>query len=305
MSTPTGNADSATPRMAVGVGAAGLALFFWAWPSIIGKALPIESLPLVFFRGWLGTAWAVGVLYASGRRLTLAGLRASFWGGIALGFDLVFFFTAIKLTTIANTMIISALQPVLLIFAAPLLFKERLRWPDVGAALLAVGGVVMVLVASTGSSLRSPRGDFFAVLTLFAWTGYLIASKKARSSVGSTEFAASVTLIATVLVTPLVLVSGQSLTMPEPIHWLGLAAMAISGWAGHVLMNWSLGLIPIGVGGTCSLAIPVMASGLAVVFLGEILLPIQVIGMAVVLVSLTVVGIRTPKVIAAEPPTAS
>ena len=102
--------------------------------------------------------------------------------------------------------------------------------------------------------------------------------------------------------TPLALMSGQTFPTPQPVHWLGLSVMAVSGWAGHLLMNWSLGHIPLWVGGTCSLAIPVMASGLAVVFLGENLLPIQLAGMAVVLVSLTVVGVRTPKVMASEPP---
>ena len=282
--------------------AAGLALLFWSFPSVIAKALPIDAIPLVLFRGWLGVAWALGVLYLRGRRLTLRALRVSLWGGIALGVDLICFFTAIKLTTIANTMVIGALQPVLLLFAAPFFFNERVRLPDVSAALIAIGGVALVVLGSSETASWNPRGDLFAVVMLFAWTAYLIASKKARESIGSTEFAASVTLIATLMVTPLALLPSVNLSLPESRHWLGLAAIAILGWCGHVLMNWSLGHVPIWLGGTAALAIPVLSSALAALFLDEMLGPIQMLGMAIVVSSLTVVAVRSTSVAIDEVP---
>lgn len=294
--------DESTAEFPLGMGAAGLALLFWAFPSVIAKALPIDAIPLVLFRGWLGVVWAIAVLYLRGRRLTLRALRVSLWGGIALGVDLICFFSAIKLTTIANTMVIGALQPVLLIFAAPFFFNERVRLPDIGAAFVAMGGVALVIFGSGESASWNPRGELFAFVMLFAWTAYLIASKKARESIGSTEFAASVTLIATLMVTPLVLLPSVNLTAPEPRHWLGLGAIAILGWCGHVLMNWSLGHIPLWLGGIAALAIPVLSSALAALFLGELLVPIQILGMAIVVSSLTVVTLLSPRLKAEEMP---
>ncbi len=78
--------------------------------------------------------------------------------------------------------------------------------------------------------------------------------------------------------------------------------MAVFGWGGHVLMNWSLGRIPIWVGGMAALAIPVLTSGLAALLLDEPLRPIQLLGMAVVMGSLAVVGVRSPKLAGQESP---
>jgi drug/metabolite transporter (DMT)-like permease len=278
-----------------------LAIVAWASPAVIAKGLPLAALPIVFYRGWIGVAWALGALFLVRGRFDLRVLRYSFLGGILLGLDLVLFFTALKLTTVANATLIGAMQPVLLIFAAPLLFKERVRWPDALAALIAIVGAGLVAFGSTGTPSWSPRGDLFAFLTLFAWTGYLIASKRARRYIRSTEFAAGVTLVASIVVTLVVWLSGQPPVLPAPTHLAGLTFMAVSGWCGHVLMNWALGHIPIWVGGSAALAVPVVASTLAAIFLGELFLPIQVIGMVIVLVSLTFVGMRAPQVLGEEP----
>ena len=102
--------------------------------------------------------------------------------------------------------------------------------------------------------------------------------------------------------TPLALLPSVSLVVPEARHWLGLVAIAILGWFGHVLMNWSLGHIPIWLGGVAALAIPVLSSALAAVFLHELLSPIQIFGMAIVVTSLTVVTLLSPRLKAEEMP---
>ena len=66
-------------------------------------------------------------------------------------------------------------------------------------------------------------------------------------------------------------------------------------------MNWALGHIPIWVGGMSALAIPVMASGLAAMWLGETLRPIQLVGMGIVMASLAFVGTRSSKIVAEDP----
>ena len=283
-------------RPVAGLLAAAVAVVAWSSPSIIAKSLPIEALPIVFFRGWIGVIWALAALVIARGRLNLRVLRYSALGGVVLGLDLIFFFSALKLTTVANATIIGALQPLLLVFAAPLLFKEHIRWPDALAALVAIGGVSLVAIGSMGTPAWNLRGDLLAALALFAWTGYLIASKKAVRSIRSVEFTAGVTLIASIVVTPITLLSGAPLTVPEPRHLVALTVMALAGWLGHVLMNWALAHIPIWVGGSAAVAVPVVATVLAAVFLGESFLLIQAAGMGLVVASLTVIGLRTRQV---------
>jgi drug/metabolite transporter (DMT)-like permease len=54
-------------------------------------------------------------------------------------------------------------------------------------------------------------------------------------------------------------------------------------------MNWSLSRIPAWLGSTLTLAIPVTATVMAWVFLGEEVVALQFVGMAVVLVALGVI----------------
>lgn len=291
----TAPSTSAPSRLAPGVGAAALALLFWAGPSVIGKAIPLGAVQLVFFRGILGALWGVAVLYASGGRLSWRLLRYSCVGGIALGCDLVFFYAAIKATTVANATVISSVQPLLMVFAAPLFFGEKIRWPDFLASLVAIGGVVLVVSGSQRLDAWSLRGDLMALCVLFAWAAYLVASKKARQHLTSTEFTCGVMIFSMAVITPLALWQGEW-ALPTGGQWLGLAFMAVSGWLGHILMNWALEHIPLWVGGTSALAVPVLTSALAAVFLAEPLAPVQILGMVIVLASLTVVVLRADKV---------
>lgn len=54
-------------------------------------------------------------------------------------------------------------------------------------------------------------------------------------------------------------------------------------------MNWALGYIPAWLGGTMTLAVPVTSTTLAWLFLGEAVVVVQFVGMAVVMGALTAI----------------
>ncbi len=294
---PVSVCETPPAQVSLGLLAAAVAVIVWACPSLIAKALPLSSLTVVLYRSWLGVLFAFIVLRARGGRLTRTGLRLSLFGGIALALDLMLFFAAIKTTTVANATLISSMTPLLLLFLSPVVFKEKIAWPDVTAALVAMAGAVMVALASTGSVAWSLRGDIYAALCLVAWTAYLSISKHVRGKIGALEFTAGVSLIASIVVTPIALLH-HDLSWPQPGHMVLLATMALFGWLGHVMMNWSLQHIPLWAGGTTVLAVPVVSTALAAVFLGEPFFPSQMVGMAIVVMALTVVASRTPEVAA-------
>ncbi|MCP3910383.1 MAG: EamA family transporter, partial [Actinomycetia bacterium] len=80
-------------------------------------------------------------------------------------------------------------------------------------------------------------------------------------------------------------------------EWFWIAMMAVGpGWAGHFLMNWALGHVPIWFGGTVALAAPVASAILAAVFLGENVTGVQATGMFVTVGSLVYITLRSPTV---------
>ncbi len=289
-------------RSQLGYAAAVTALVFWGGQAVIVKGVDLDPLPLVFFRIWMAAAFSIVVLRVSGGHLTRQVLHRCLKGGVAFGLDLVLFFTAIKLTTVANATIIPSMQPVILVFAAPLLFHERIDRKDVGMAGVAIAGVALVVFGASGLPEWSPAGDLWALATLFAWTGYFIASKAARAHLSAAEFTAGASFIAAIVVTPFATFSGQEWAMPTGIQWFWIAMMAIGpGWAGHSLMNWSLGHVPIWFGGTVALAAPVASAIMAAIFLGEYVTGLQAAGMAITVGSLVAITLRTQ---AQNPPAA-
>ena len=78
----------------------------------------MEGLAVAAYR--FGTYGLVVAALMSARRHRIGWkvMRASMAGGIALGFDVALFFSAVKLTTIANATVIGALQPIVVAIAA-------------------------------------------------------------------------------------------------------------------------------------------------------------------------------------------
>ena len=89
---------------------------------------------------------------------------------------------------------------------------------------------------------------------------------------------------------PLGFVFHQDMSWPSATNWGWLILMAIgSGLIGHAMMNWSLVRIPLWVGSTFTLLIPVFSALLAWVVFGETISAVQGAAMAVVIGALAVV----------------
>ena len=105
------------------------------------------------------------VFYATGGRLGRQTLRTAFWGGVLFGLDIIFFFSAIKLTTVANATIVGALQPALLLYVGARWFGEQVNTALVGLTVVAISGAGIVAIgsASGGSEDWSLVGDLCAL----------------------------------------------------------------------------------------------------------------------------------------------
>jgi drug/metabolite transporter (DMT)-like permease len=289
---------------AAGVVAAGASVMVWGASSVLIKQVHgVSGVAISFHRLWIGALLTGTVFLTSGGRFSRRLLRLALPGGIAFGLDICLFFTAVKETSVANATVIGALQPVLILAIAKRLFGETPRLTDAFWAAVAIAGAVIVVTGSTGSGEASRRGDLLAVAALFAWTWYFVASKRARVELSSLEYLAGLSLVATLAVTPVVLLSGERLAVPETSGWVTIVAIAIiNGAVGHFLMNWAHAHVPIVVTSLMTLAIPVFATASAAVFIDESVTAAQVAGMVVVIAALSVVVARTSRAAPAAPP---
>jgi drug/metabolite transporter (DMT)-like permease len=217
-------------------------------------------------------------------------LRKSFWGGLSLGLDIVFFFTAVKLTTIVNATTIGSLQPLVVAVFAARMFGERIGLRDICAALVAIAAVVVIVVESSGTPEWNGAGDLAAVGALFCWAAYFGFSKRSGGVITSTEYTAGTGFWTTIVAGTTGVVVGQDMSFPASGEWFPLLVLVLgTGVLGHSMMNWSLVRIPLWLGSTLTLLIPVVSSVAAWIWLGEPLTWIQILAMTVVIGALATI----------------
>jgi drug/metabolite transporter (DMT)-like permease len=95
------------------------------------------------------------------------------------------------------------------------------------------------------------------------------------------------------------------MSIPNVNQWAVLLALVIiGGLFGHSLMNWSLTRIPLWIGSTLTLLIPIVSSIIAWIALDEALTAIQLgaIGLVIIALSVIITSQRNPT--PTPPPTA-
>jgi drug/metabolite transporter (DMT)-like permease len=264
----------------------------WGFSGIFAVLVSAPGLILTFYRLWLAGVMLSMVVYGSGHQLTWATMRASWPGGIFLAGNMALFFSAVKFTSIVDVSVIGAFQPLLVLVAARRLFGERMGRSDVLWILLAIVGVTVTVLGPGVKSHHQIVGDLLAVGALFCWSGYWLVSKRARVLHNAMGYTAGVTIMAAVSVTPIVLLSGQSLGRVQVGDWLWIFLLAIVPGSAHLVMNWAHRYVEASVSSAISCLSPLVAAVAAMVILGQPLTMVQVCGVLVGLGAIATVAAR-------------
>ena len=271
------------------IGAA-IAVCAWSTGTILAKYIDMGSLAIGFYRFAFFGLTIIAWMRWRGTPFRLRIIRDSMWGGIALGADIALFFSAVKLTSIVNATIIGSMQPIVVGVIAARFFGEKIGLRNVAWSLVALAGTVVVVATGAESDASDLRGDLLALAAMLSWSAYFITSKNSKKTMTSTEFTAGTALWTMAICAPLGFAFGQDMSWPSLTNWGWLILMAAtSGLIGHAMMNWSLVRIPLWVGSTFTLLIPVFSALLAWMVLGEAVTVTQGVAMAVVIGALAVV----------------
>jgi drug/metabolite transporter (DMT)-like permease len=266
------------------------AVAIWGFTNTLIKLSDLPALTFAVHRLWLGSLVLLAVLFATRRRLSSwATVRASAPGGALLGIEIAFFFSAIKHTSIADVAVISALQPALVLVVAGRLFGERVGRREVAWTAISLIGVVLVTLGSSGTPAWSLGGDLLAVGSLVAWTSYFLVSKRARATVPTLDYMTVVFVAATVVVTPLAVLSGQPLGGVQASDLLVLVVFVAGASIGHLLVAWAHSSVDVSVSSLLMLAQPVVSAIAALLILGEPITALTAAGGAIVLGSLAAI----------------
>ncbi len=284
----TNTSSGALPLVAMLV-----AITAWGFGGILVKQVSVDGLTVAFYRLWLGSALMVVLLVLARHRPTGRELALSAPAGVVFGVNMVLGFTAIKITTVANATLIGALQPALVLLVAGPWFGERVgRW-EIGWTAVSIAGVGILIAGATTSPEWSPLGDGLALVSVFLFTGYFLASKRIRESVATVAYMTGVHIAAAIVVTPVVLARGLEVSALSGVDWARIGTVVLtSGVGAHMLVNWAHPYVRVSISSVIVLLTPVVASMGAWVILDESLSGLQLLGGAVTLAAIVAVTRR-------------
>jgi drug/metabolite transporter (DMT)-like permease len=244
------------------------------------------GLRLAFWRMGAAAALYLILLTLAGRRLTIQHLVKSAPAGIALGLDLALFFSAIKLTTIANAAVIGSMQPLIILLISSRYFGEKISKWLTAMTLVAVGGAAVVVFGSSGQPQWSLRGDALAIVAMLVFGAYFVLAKRGRRSVPAFEFQTAVWITGWLVLLPIAMFDQEILVVPNAEQWRWVLLLVLVPGTGHLLMNWAHSHIRLSTASILTLATPAISVIVGAAWLGDPVAGLQIVGISIVMVSL-------------------
>src|SRR3954462_7925550 len=149
-------------------------------------------------------AWNV-VLWSTGRRVTLRDVRAVWIPGVFFGLNLAVFFAGATHNSVANAALIGSCAPFLIVPVGAWVFREYINRRALVFALLAFGGVALVLLSAPTGGDASLEGYVFGVIAMLLLVSYVASTRYFRREMDVTTFMATICPIAAVAVLPVAL----------------------------------------------------------------------------------------------------
>jgi len=274
-----------------------LMAFFLAGNHIIGRAVhgQIPPVGLSFWR------WTAGTLILM--PFALPGVKKNWplfrqhWRNfLLLGFFMIgsttLVLVALNMTIAINVSLINALQPILTVFFAWLIFNEELNvWRILGIVCGICGVVIMVSRGDPGVLLRLDlqAGDFVALLAMCGFAGYALSLNRLPRKLGSIPVLFGITVTGTALLLPFYL--WETLAVKSvPVSTTSIGAILALALLVSVFGNlcWNAGTRAIGPSRASMFInlIPVFGILLATSVLGEKLRTFHVVGGLLVITGL-------------------
>lgn len=226
------------------------------------------------------------ILWSTGRRVTMANLRQVFLPGIFFGLNLAVFFAGATHNSVANAALLGSLAPFFIVPVGAWLFSEYINPRALLFAVIAFGGVALVLLSAPPNGDASLEGNVFGFIAMLLLVAYVAATKRFRRDMDVTTFMATICPIATLAVLPIALAHGDVFGLSGTGWTYMLILTFTSGVAAQGLLVYAQKAIQIGTISISQVAQPALAVVWSFLLLGEVVNGRQVAGIAVVILGL-------------------
>lgn len=259
-------------------------LLFIALLSVSSSAIfvrflsEIEAIPIAFVRMALAGIflWSYSMFKPQGS-LPLKTKFITFLSGIFLGIHFAFFFSAVKLTTLANATLFGTLAPIFTVILNYLFFKIKINSKVIiGLLITFLGGLIMqgfdIRLTSDGF-----KGDIYAVICSFWMALVLIITKNVRINYGTIIYSRFLYISAAIALLVFIFIMDIPFKQPSGNEIIFLLLLGfIPNILGHSIFYYSIRFFPAHTVASVPLGEPIIVSIFGLILFNEIV-PISVI----------------------------
>ncbi|MFD3447368.1 DMT family transporter [Microbacteriaceae bacterium 4G12] len=257
-----------------------------SFSAIFVKLSSAPSSILSMYRLWIASLFLVPMIWKKRAEFRYISKKDWFFlacSGFFLALHFLLWFASLKLTTVASSTIILALQPLISLMGGFFFFKERTTLFTIATMGIAIIGVAMIGWGDLGLSQAAMLGDILSFLSVIAVVGYLLIGQSTVRKVSHWIYSFCVFVFAASFLTLYNIILGISFTGYSSWDWSMFVLLATVPTLSTVIHNWLLSYVNATTISMTILGEPVGSTILAVLLLHEHLTGIQMIGGVLVL----------------------
>lgn len=211
-------------------------------------------------------------------------------GGLFTAFDLAFWNTSVLYTTASNATLLGNTAPIWVALVTMFLFRHKLPKGFWLGLALALGGAALVLGNDFFLHPRLGLGDLMAITAGFFYAGYLLSTQRGRESLDPLSYITIMVISASLFTLIINLVLGHQFSGYSQQSWLVFILLAlVSQILGYMSVSYALGHLPASIVAPTMIGQPILTTLLAIPLLGELPLPVQLVGGLVTLAGIYLV----------------
>jgi drug/metabolite transporter (DMT)-like permease len=181
--------------------------------------------------------------------------------GITLAIHFSLWITSLKLTSIASSVILVAVHPIIVGPVSHFVLKEKLSIINIIGIILAILGIILIMYGNYGLSsisIDTLEGNILAFLGGVAAAFYIIGGRVIRKTTSIATYSFVVYSFSTItLFFVCIIFNSQLLNLNVRDYQIILIMALISGIFGHTLYNWVLKFVKTSVVSVALLGEPI------------------------------------------------
>ena len=262
------------------------ALLLFGFNGIVASFIDLSSYEIVLLRTFIGSVLLIALFFLTRNKLTFYQYKNDslflLLSGIAMGTSWMFLYEAYAQIGVSIASLCYYCGPIIVMALSPLLFREKLT----ASKLCGFAAVLIGIILVNGSAFNGNGnlwGIFCGLMSAVMYAAMVICNKKAQRITGMEN--ATLQLFVSFLTVFIFVLFKQGLTVHLhtediiPVLILGLFNTGI----GCYFYFSSIGKLPVQTVAVCGYLEPLSAVVFSVIVLHETMLPIRILGAALII----------------------